>query len=249
MDERNTQRPSANNNLRMSPEEKLAKTSRNLSHMSGGGAGNSNIDLSKYTQKANATQQRKKVGGVVLDVDTIQDVNNQKINTRDKRNKVIILILSLALIVSLVFLTIAVINYKKGKEPLTCTYKIEGDAGSSCKWVIDGETATEFNAPRELSVDSVYELKSELKIETTDTVMIMLIIDVKCNGNDFLIYQLKGANELLTRTDNTNEFLYSGTISGGGTIHMFDGIDFSESPDDLSSENITLTVKAIVSKV
>lgn len=239
----------SNSNLRMSAEEKLAKGSRNLSHTSGAGMGNSNIDLSKYTQKANATQQRKKVGGVVLDVDTIQDVNNQKINTRDKRNKVIILILVLALIVSLVFLTITIINYRRGKAPLTCSYKIEGDASDLCEWLIDGEPDTSFNAPRELSVDTIYNLKSQLKVNSDQRMMLILYIDVKYNDKDFLIYGLNGANENLQRTEGTNQFLYSGVIEGRGTIDLFDGIDFTDSPDGLSYESLSLTVLATVTKV
>lgn len=233
----------------LSPEEKLARGSRNLSYTAGSGFGSGRMDLPRFSRHAHdPSQERKKVGGVVLDVDTIQDVTSQKMNTRDRRNRVIILVLSLALIASLLFLTITVLNYRKGSDPANCFFRIEGDAGANCEWLVEGKKLTEFNPPKELDSTSVYKLKSQLLIDTAETVVIQLEVHVECNGKPFLITQLDNPHPLLTRAENTNIFVYSGTITGPKTVDLFDGIDFTSSPVNLSSQNLTMTVKVIVNK-
>lgn len=242
-----TPTPNSLNSRPLTPEEKLARSSRNLSYTAGAGIGNSHIDLSRYARKpVDPGAERKKVGGIVLDVDTIQDVTSQRMNTKDKRNRVIILVLVLALIVSLLFLTITVLNYQKGTAPATCFFKIEGDAGSACGWLIENEDLTEFNPPDELNSTSVYELKSQLVVNTNVTVTLQLTIDVTCNGKPFLITQLHNPNPQLERLEDTNNFVYLGTITGPKIVDLFEGIDFTSSPEILSSQNLRMTVTAIV---
>ena len=87
---------------RISAEEKLRKSLKNLSYTSGGAT---NISSSPTTKASTAKKDtRKKVGGVVLDVETIQDATKQKLETRGKRNNVFILILVLLLVISLIYL-------------------------------------------------------------------------------------------------------------------------------------------------
>ena len=81
----------------MTAEEKLKRSMRGLSYTSSGIGGinnNSNVADSKGSA-------RKKVGGVVLDLETIQGANKQKLETKGRRNGVAIMILSLLLVVSL----------------------------------------------------------------------------------------------------------------------------------------------------
>lgn len=260
MSENKGQKPSnttKSSGIRLSPEEKLQKSAKKLSYTSGSGLGQSGADLSKYIKKSasNSATERKKVGGVVLDMDTIQDVTSQKMNTRDKRNNVIILILVLALIVSLVFLAITIVNYKKAGTPNNCFMKIEGDAGSSCKWLVEGKEDVEFKVPQpdardgESLVDKVYRIKTQLVVNTTETVVLVINIKAEYNGAEFVIYGLTGMNEQLTRSSkDSNIFMFNGTITGGGTIDLFDGIDFTNAPNGLTSKNITLTITATVNR-
>lgn len=261
----NSNTQNGNVGVRLTPEERLQKSAKKLSYTAGSGVGQSGLnsqsqpDLSKYTNKAYANQnsanERKKVGGVVLDMDTIQDVTNQKMNTRDKRNNVIILILVLALVVSLVFLTITIVNYKKSGEPNNCFFKIEGDAGSSCQWLIEGRKDVEFKVPQpnvedgESLVDKIYKIKTQLIVNTSETVMLVINIKAEYKGGEFIIHSLTGANEQLVRSSKENNvFVFNGTISGGGTIDLFDGIDFTDAPYGLTSKNIILTITATVTK-
>ena len=72
----------------LSAEEKLKKSMKGLSHMGGGGGGGLNIDTG-ITLNTDDKVERKKVGGVVLDVETIQDANKQKLQTSNKRRNVV----------------------------------------------------------------------------------------------------------------------------------------------------------------
>ena len=241
-----TPRPARPESTRLSAEERLKRSIRNLSYTSGASGNlNSGVNKSRTSSKENVT--RKKVGGVVLDVDAIQEATNQKLETRGRRNAVIITVLSLLLVVSLVYLAIAIMGYNKGKRQPNCHYVVQGDA--SAKWIVEDGKHTDFLLEDGLGRDMVYLLDSNLKIDTVESVTINIEIEVLLEGKEILIFGLTGANENLSRLDSTNTFVYQGTITGGGTIKMFDGIDFSEAPIQLNSRNIEIKVTANVNKV
>ena len=191
-------------------------------------------------------EERKKVGGVVLDLETIQEANNQKFDTRTKRNNIVILILSLLLIVSVVYLIISIVNFKNSKLEPNCKFVIAGDA--KAYWVVEGNREnTNFRLGEGLESGLAYVMRSEIQIDTTASVMLTIELVIKLNDEPILIYGLHDGNENLVRVENTNKYIYQATITGGGRIHLFDGLDFSEAPDNLNSNNIQIEVKADVS--
>lgn len=237
---------------RMSAEEKLKKSIKNLSYTSGG----STKVSSTTTKKASAStkvEDRKKVGGVVLDVETIQDATKQKFETRGRRNNVIILVLVLALVVSLVFLAISVISYQKSKKAPNLKYAIQGDASSSCAWVVGDGSQTKFVLEEGLASGLVYELNSNLDVKTVASVNITIEIIALLNGSPIQVgLYYKGDNlETFTRIEdgNKNIFVYDGIFSGGGKLHVLDGIDFTDTPGNLTSKNVTIEVIANVNFV
>ena len=210
----------------MSAEEKLRKSMRGLSHM--GGVGSGGLDVNRTTSLNNTSTKtsRKKVGGVVLDIGAIEETNSQSIETKGKRNNVIIFILSLLLVVSVVYLIIAILNYNQSKKDPNCKYFIESDVGA--QWLIEGKSKTEFLLRQGLAPDMRYMVDSKIKINTTETVVVEISIVVKLKGEHILIAGLDNPNKNLIPVENSNT--YRGEISGGGIVHMFDGLDFTLAP-------------------
>jgi len=229
----------------MSAEERLKRSMRNLSYTSGG-LGNANTQSSNRGKPA-IDASRKKVGGVVLDIETIEDANKQKFETRGRRNNVIILILCLLLVVSLVYLAIAIISYNNSKKPPNCIYEVEGDA--SAEWIIQGGSKSKFRISQGLGPDTVYLLDSTLNIKTDESVVLTIEIEVLLEGKPILIAGLHESHNNLTRVGQTNTFVYQGTITNGGKILLFKGIDFSEAPSNLTSDNVKIKVIANLNKV
>lgn len=230
---------------RMSAEDKLKKSLKNLSYTSGGSSGGATSK--KTTTKSTAIKteaSRKKVGGVVLDVETIQDATKQKLATRGRRNAVIILVLSLLLVVSLVYLAIVIVQYKSNKRKPNCNYYIAGDAGA--EWIVEGKANnTSFKLRKGLGTNTIYLLNSKLKINTAESVMLTIEIEVLLDGEPILIAGLHEANaELIRVSKESNKFVYQSAIAGGGTIFLFEGIDFSEAPSQLASNNVTISITA-----
>ncbi|MBO5910369.1 MAG: hypothetical protein J6Q15_02545, partial [Clostridia bacterium] len=235
---------------RMSAEDKLKKSIKNLSYTS---SGTSSVDVAKEKPTASKTTSRKKVGGVVLDVETIQDATKQKFETRGRRNNVIILVLSLLLVVSLVYLAITVISYIKGKQDPNFKYFISGDA--QAEWIIEGGSDTQFTLHQDFAADTVYLVNSKLKIKCAESVMLSLDIKVLFNGEEILIAGLyykdpdKDLNDRFSRAEGTNTFVFLDTIRGGTTINLFDGLDFAEAPYNINYKNVTIQVTANVNKI
>lgn len=243
--QKRTSRTSSSTSSPMSKEDKLKRSMKGLSHMNGGMGGGASLDsLNSATKMSKDKSERKKVGGVVLDLDTIQGANQQKFETKGRRNNVIILILSLLLVISLVFLAISIVRYKNSKKKANLKYTVEGSA----EWVIEGGSKTEVLLRQGLARDMIYLIDTDLNITTSDSVSLIIEIEVLLDGSPILISGLHEANEKLVRIDNTNNYEYQGEIVGGGVIQIFDGIDFTDAPANLSSNNIKININAVVVK-
>ena len=145
----------------------------------------------------------------------------------------------------MVYLVVAVIGYINSKKPANCFYRVEGDA----TWIIEGKKKTEFRTPSQIGRDKIYVLSSALKIETTASVELVVIVDARCDDEEVLIAGLYEINDNLVRVDGTNKFVYQLTITGGDTIQLFSGIDFKGAPLKLTDENLRITVTAYVKNV
>ena len=238
---KSTDRTSRPKSSPMSAEEKLKKSMKGLSHMGGGGGG---LNLDTSAEVTNTTE-RKKVGGVVLDVGTIQDANKQKLQTKGRRNTVIIVVLILALVMSLAYLAIAVIGFFAGKQEPNCKFAVEGEAS----WIIDGKSKTEIRIPQGLARDMMYLINASINIETNESVELHITVKVEHNGEEIIIAGLHERNDNLVRVEGTNKFVYQNTITGGGTIKLFEGIDFTEAPYDLTSDTVNILVTAYIVKI
>jgi len=229
-----------------SNKDKLEKSLKGLS-FAGSGIGNTKIDTSKDLNLDTGAKDRKKVGGVVLDMDTINDANQQKLSAKgNRRNNVIIIVLSLLLVLSLVYLAIAFAQYNQSKKEPNCRYNIVSDVDA--RWLIDGKTNTKFVIGNGLESGKILNLKSELQINTLDKVGIMLTVEVKIDGQDYVVAGLDGINDNLIRYDGTNTWEYRGGLEGGGLVYLFGGIDFNDAPVKLNSKNVSIKVEAIVYK-
>ena len=225
-----------------SAEEKLKKSMKGLSYMGGGSGGSLDTGAKLDTKEKT---ERKKVGGVVLDLDTIADANKQKFDTKGRRNNVIILVLSLLLVVSLVYLIIAIIGYRqKLKEP-NLRYYVEGSA----VWSIEGGPDTKFMMKQGVMRDTIYVIDADLTITTEASVQLVLDIKFTIDGQETFLPGLYEINENLIRVDKSNKFVYQNTITGGGTIDICNGFDFRDAPAHINSRNIYLEVTAIVTPV
>jgi hypothetical protein len=256
---------SVSNSLRekikaQSAEDKLKKSLKSLSYTSGTSGGSTSRKTTKSTttssskttaSKGTTKEARKKVGGVVLDVETIQDASKQKFETRGKRNNVIILLLVLVLVVSLVFLAITIVDYQRAKKSPNLRYSIQGTAGDVCEWSIAGGSRTKFIMAEGLASGLQYDLDSYLNVKTPAGVCITIEIIALLHGEPIQVevaYDIDH-NKTFERVhdESGNVFKYiDSTYVGGGVVHVFDGIDFTDAPYNLSSSNIEIEVVAYV---
>ena len=239
-----------------SAEDKLKKSMKTLSYTGGGTGGSTPIRVTnRPTSTQNTSKEdRKKVGGVVLDVETIQGASKQKFETRGRRNNVIILVLVLALVVSLVFLAITIVDFQKSKKPPNLRYSMQGAAAQACEWSIAGGNKTKFVLPKGLSAGLRYDLSSSLKINTAADVNIIIEVIVLLEGEPIVVNLAYNIDHTQTfeRLSNSveNKFQYrEGVYSGVGTLLVCDGIDFTDTPHNLSSENIEIEVIAYIEYV
>ena len=227
-----------------SNKEKLEKSIKGLS-FAGGGMGNTKLDSITDLNISTDAKDRKKVGGVVLDMETIQDANQQKLaNKGNGRNNVIIVVLSLLLVLSLVYLAVAIAQYKQGKKVPNCYYEITSEVDA--RWMIDGRTNTKFVVGSGLESGTILTLQSELQINTLDKVDITLSLEVTIDGEEFIIAGLDGINDNLIRVEGKNQWKFRDGHEGGGLLYLFGGIDFSDAPMSLNSSNVYIKVTAIV---
>ena len=182
----------------------------------------------------------------MLDMDTIQDANKQKFETKGRRHNVVILILSLLLIISLVYLIVSIMNFRNRKEEANLLYKVNGDA----YWIIEGGTKTEFVMRQGLATDMMYLIDSKLCITTTDAVRLTVEIKVLLNGEEILLPGITEHDEKIARLDeDSNIFVYQDIIMENKTIQIFKGLDFSEAPAELNSDNVYIEIIATVTNV
>lgn len=248
---RTSRSTSATKSTGISAEEKLKRSLKSLSHTSGGGGniGGSSIDLNSVKSKTKTTQSttdktRRKVGGVVLDEATIKDANKQQLQTKSKRNNVVILVLGLLLIVSLVYLAISIAGYYNGKREPNCHYRVMGSASAS--WEIKESDKNDFIIASGLGPNMIYNVASTINIKTVQEVTLTLEIKASINGQEILIGGLASPHNNLLRVEGENRFIYDGTITGGGKFMLFAGIDFTDAPGELRSDNLVLEVIANV---
>ena len=232
----------------MSAEEKLKRGLKGLSHMGGGAMGSS---LNQTSQSKADGAQRKKVGGVVLDLETIEDVNKQSYASKTKRNNVIIFVLGLLLVASLVYLAVAIVGFNKGKKDYNFSYVVEGNA--SAQWIVEGADNLQFHINEGLSSDTFYWLDSELKINSSENVTLQIEIQVLVNGTPIAIEGLHLPNENLVRDESKrdegkNIYDYNGVLTSG-TYHIFSALDFHQAPINMNSNTTTIKVIARVNKV
>lgn len=233
-----------------SAEDRLNRSMRNLSYTSGGVGSNTSFDISKYTKRNQGQTEptRKKVGGIVLDDETIKDVTNQKMETRGRRNNVIILILCLLLVVSVTYLVITILQYNKGKRQPNCFYHIKGDA--SAEWIIEDSSSTKLIVPEDLKNNTKYLVASSIKINSTEAVLLTITVSVTCEGEEIEFFGLTGINDKLVQASTDSKtYMYDEEIVGGGTIYLFGGIDFQGAPAKITGKNIQINITADLTKV
>lgn len=251
MQNRNSQPDRTRLNSNISAEEKLKRSLKGLSHTNGGSGGlnlnsSSSLNYSKSRLKDNAQTTRKKVGGVVLDLDTIEDATRQKLDSKSKgrRKNVIILVLSLLLVVSIVYLIIALIAYKHNQKERNLKYYVEGNV--SAEWIIEGGSQTEFLIGKDLYADTMLNINSKLRIKSDEIVELELEIKVYLNGEHLVISGVQGLNNDLKQVAGRGN-VYVGDVAGG-VITVFEALDFSDAPPELNSENVTIDIIVRVNK-
>ena len=228
---------------RLSAGEKFERGSRSISHMSGGTPGAKLYRINRTNQD---DLMRRKVGGIVLDAEIIDDAKQLKLaDNKNKQKTAVIIVLSMLLALSLVYLAVAIVGYVRSGVEANCRYYISGNVPA--RWVIDSNEETEFAVREGLTSGSIYKLESILVIGTVDKVDIKITVTAKINEQEIFIAGLDGANNII-RVEGENTWIYAGGHRGGGEVCMFEGIDFYGAPESLSSQNISIIVNAEITK-
>ena len=229
---------------RPSASERFERGSRSLSHMNGGSTGTKLYRINRSNQ---TDTMRRQVGGVVLDTELIQDATNQKLNSaKSKQKTAVIVVLSVLLALSLVYLVFAIAGYTKQSKVANCKYYLTSEI--SAYWMVDNNNETEFTVREGLSSGKVYEIESILVIGSEEKVDIRITITATLDGKEIFISGLSEAVDNLVRVDGKNTWVYVGGHQGSGEVYLFKGIDFFGAPNNLTSDNVSITVHAEITK-
>ena len=227
---------------RQTASERFERGSKSLAHMNGGTTG---TELYKANRLPQEEVLRKQVGGVILDENLIKNANSHNLNNKSNQKTTIIVILSIMLVLSLMYLTFAIVGYFKNNKKANCKYHLTSDVDAH--WMIDNDTETEFVISNGLATGKIYEIKSTLIIDSDDKVNIKITISVMLDGKEISIAGLDGESANLIR-ESENEWSYIGGYQGVGELHLFNGIDFSGAPQNINSNNITIDIHAIITR-
>ena len=226
----------------MSSREKMEKSVRGLS-FTGGGVGN-NVPLSDGSKlSANKDDKsRRKVGGIVLDMETIQDANKQKLSGKGNRKKiVIIIVLSVLLLLSLAYLAFTLMTYFNSKKIPNLKYSVVSEVDAN--WLVEGQQSTQFIVRKGLKAGKIYKIDSKLHIESTLKVNIEITVKVTSKGSPVNV-SLMGLGKNFVNKQGTSVYEYQGGLEGGGTIDVFNTIDFKNAPSYINSDNVEILISA-----
>ena len=183
---------------------------------------------------------------VLIDELEQSNANNARlIKSKLRRNKVLISVLLILLLVSLTTIIIAYIFLNLDK---TCSINIVGDVSAEC--VVDGHTIKEFRVPSSIKGNRILKLDIDLKIKDTD--MYYIKYKAVCYQDEnvlanTLIYK---PNETMFQAGEDGYYELIEPIIGGQTIDLCGGIIIDYHYEhSLNVNNFSMEFEIIIQKV
>lgn len=179
------------------------------------------------------------------DLEKLNDDNLKKFTFRKRRNRVVIIILSVLLVVAIA----SIIIYSTiSKLENNCFLEVEGDA--SATYVIDGKELEKFRTPSNLQGNRILEFDTDIKIESSGSYYVHFQILCYQNGellDNTLIYN---PNLALFELGLDGCYYSRDVISGDQTIDLCQGVVLDmEYEHSLNVNNFTMKIVTVFDSV
>jgi len=213
---------------------------------------NKNTSKSTASKVKESSANKKSIRTTLInsstELDDLEKLNEESFKTfryKSKRNKVIIALLSVLLVISIAtIVTLFVVS----KLKTNCNFYIHGDVDA--QFIINGKEMKEFRAPSNLQGNRVFNFDVELRIHSGGSYKIKIIAKCYQKGvlmSNTLIYK----HNLDLFYDGGDGYCYSkDAINGNQTIFICEGVILDYVYEDtLNVDNFKLDFHVYLEKV
>lgn len=229
------------------PTSKMTNTAKKATIKAIGTKAKTSVSKAKAPDKKGSV--RKKLAKDSIDLSDLEKLNEENIKShtfRNKRNQVIIVILSILLAIAITFIVIFMVMSKVENN---CFLYTHGNVQAS--YIVEGTELTEFRSPANIQGDCVFEVDVDLKIETAGEYEVKF--SVVCYYKDQILKNVVVYEPNTTTSGFTykNDGYYhsKSTIQGGTTIRLCQGIALNEFDVDLDADDFKLEFHTHIQEV
>jgi len=158
-----------------------------------------------------------------LDMMDLEKLNEENLKTRSfrgRRNRFVIILLSVLLAVAIA--AVAII-FARSKIDYNCHLKINGNV--SANYIVDGREMNEFRVPATIQGNRVLMLDTKINIESSGEYMVQFVVEVYQGSLLLAGVQLTGVDHYnFELSQDGKTFKSRAPISGNQTIALFNGI-------------------------
>ena len=182
-------------------------------------------------------KSKKAIGSIVVDESALENISTATTDRRSKRNKVVISILIVAIV--LIWIAVLVMLFVKPKEEeKNCYIHLGGNAAGSCEVLMNNQEISEWSAPSGITQGSTYTFDLDLKIKNAGNYFVRFRVEVKNNGKvlDDVVEISPPAEDVLDDGNGTVWYVYN-NIQGNSTLELLNSMTFliDWTNEDLSS--------------
>lgn len=171
--------------------------------------------------------------------------NVKTLKNKLRRNKVLITVLLIMLVVSLVTILIAYIFLNLDK---TCNINIQGETSAVC--VVDGYEIKSFRVPSSIRGNRILKLDIDLKLKESETYNIKYKAICFQDQDVLANTQIYKPNEMMFEAGRNGYYESIEPIAGGRTIDLCGGIIIDyHYEDSLNVKNFSMEFVIIIEKV
>ena len=172
------------------------------------------------------------------DLEKLNDENLKKFTFRTKRNRVVIIILAMLLLIAV---TGVIIYATISKLENNCFLTVKGDAAAT--YIIDGNELDKFRTPSNLQGNRILEFDADIRIESSGNYYVSFKILCYQNGrllDNILVYN---PNVDLFELGLEGVYYSKDVIQGNSTIDLCQGVVLDIAYESsLTVENFTMEI-------
>lgn len=170
-------------------------------------------------------KSKKQIGSVVVDESALENISTVTTDKRSRRNKVIISILAVAIV--LIWIAVLVMLFVKPKEEKhNCFIHLSGNGANVCEVLFNGQKISSWKAPTGIGQGSNYKFDLDLKINAEGTYYVKFRVEVKNNGQVIEdVIEISPPTYKMEDGDGDTWYVYN-AVDGNSKIELLNSITF-----------------------